>query len=127
MEDDPKEAPPYVKLVSAEGAEVFLARRIALQVETLRAMLEGNFKESEEGVVRFPDMSAAALEKVARYLHYKDRYSNSKARIPEFPIEPEEVRRRRLCWGWAWGVVRDARGCCFLVRRVLIILSSISR
>ena len=90
MEDDNEES-PYIKLISAENSEVFLSRRIALQVETMRAMLEGNFRESEEGVIRFPDISASALEKVVRYLHYKDRYSDSKARIPEFAIEPEEV------------------------------------
>ena len=49
------------------------------------------FRESEEGVIRFPDISASALEKVVRYLHYKDRHANSTTRIPEFPIEPEEV------------------------------------
>jgi hypothetical protein len=92
MEDD-KDESPYIKLVSAEGFEIFLSRRIALQVETLRVMLEGNFRESEEGVIRFPDMSARALEKVVKYLYYKDRYSNSSSRIPEFVIDPEEVRQ----------------------------------
>ena len=91
MEDDPKEESPYIKLISAEQSEIFLSRRIALQVETLRVMLEGNFRESEEGVIRFPDISTSALEKVVQYLHYKDRYSNSSMRIPEFPIKPEEV------------------------------------
>ena len=89
MEDDNDQT--YVKLVSAEGTEIFIEKRIALQVDTMRAMLEGNFRESEEGVIRFPDISASALEKVVRYLHYKDRHANSTTRIPEFPIEPEEV------------------------------------
>ncbi len=91
MEDD-KDESPYIKLISAEGNEIFLSRRIASQVETLRVMLEGNFRESEEGVIRFPDISASALEKVVKYLHYRDRYSNSSSRIPEFVIDPEEVR-----------------------------------
>ena len=93
MMADDKDESPYIKLVSAEGCDIFLSRRIALQVETLRVMLEGNFRESEEGVIRFPDISASALEKVVKYLHYKDRYSNSSSRIPEFVIDPEEVRR----------------------------------
>ena len=93
MEDDNESESSYIKLISAEGSEIFLARRVALQVETLRAMLEGGFRESEEGVIRFPDMSGSALEKVVKYLYYKDRYANSSARIPEFAIEPEEV-----CW-----------------------------
>ena len=91
MEDDPKEESLYIKLISAEQSEIFLSRRIALQVETLRVMIQGNFRESEEGVIRFPDISTSALEKVVQYLHYKDRYSNSSMRIPEFPIKPEEV------------------------------------
>ena len=84
---------PYIKLISAENSEIYLLRRIALQVETLRVMLEGRFRESEEGIIRFPDISTSALEKVVQYLHYKDRYSNSSSRIPEFVIDPEEVRR----------------------------------
>mmetsp|Transcript_15247 Transcript_15247/g.23654 ORF Transcript_15247/g.23654 Transcript_15247/m.23654 type:complete len:102 (+) Transcript_15247:137-442(+) len=89
MEDENEQT--YVKLVSAEGTEIFLEKRIALQVDTMRAMLEGNFRESEESVIRFPDISDSALEKVVRYLHYKDRHANSTVRIPEFPIEPEEA------------------------------------
>ncbi|KAL7534314.1 hypothetical protein ACHAXR_005786 [Thalassiosira sp. AJA248-18] len=109
MEDD-KEESPYIKLISAENCEIFLERRVALQVEMLRAMLEGNFRESEEGVIRFPDMSASALEKVVKYLHYKDRYSNTATRIPEFAIEPEEVRifNRRDQMVYAWGVAGSA-------------------
>ena len=47
MEDDNDKT--YVKLVSADGPEFFIERRIALQVDTMKAMLEGNFRESEEG------------------------------------------------------------------------------
>jgi transcription elongation factor B subunit 1 len=88
---------PYIKLISAENSEIYLLRRIALQVETLRVMLEGSFRESEEGIIRFPDISTSALEKVVQYLHYKDRYSNSASRIPEFVIDPEEVCTTILC------------------------------
>ncbi len=94
----------YVKLISAENSEIYLLRRIALQVETLRVMLEGSFRESEEGIIRFPDISTSALEKVVQYLHYKDRYSNSASRIPEFVIDPEEVRRTFV-------------SCCFIFFR----------
>ena len=82
----------YVKLISAEGSEIYLEKRIALQVDTMKRMLEGNFRESEESVIRFPDISGAALENVVKYLHYKDRHASSTSRIPEFPIHPEEVR-----------------------------------
>ena len=98
MDDDNEQT--YVKLVSAEGTEIFLEKRIALQVDTMRAMLEGNFRESEESVIRFPDISESALEKVVRYLHYKDRHASSTARIPEFPIEPEEVSLIKYLLYW---------------------------
>ena len=48
-------------------------------------------QESETGVIRFPDISTSALEKVVKYLHYKDRYSDSSLRIPEFTIDPESA------------------------------------
>lgn len=44
-DDDQK----YIKLIAADGTEIFLERRIALQVETIKVMIEGNFRESEEG------------------------------------------------------------------------------
>ena len=95
-DDNLDSSSPYIKLISAENSEIYLLRRIALQVETLRVMLEGSFRESEEGIIRFPDISTSALEKVVQYLHYKDRYSNSASRIPEFVIDPEEVNTRPL-------------------------------
>ena len=52
-------------------------------------MLEGRFRESEQNVINFPDISALILEKVVQYLHYKIQNSNSASRIPEFHIEPE--------------------------------------
>ncbi|OQS06752.1 transcription elongation factor B polypeptide 1 [Thraustotheca clavata] len=78
----------YVKLVSAEGHEFYVARKCALVSGTIKAMLLGQFSESK-GEIRFPDISAPILEKVIQYLYYKKRYSNSNARIPEFNIEPE--------------------------------------
>lgn len=113
MEDDSAES-PYVKLVSAEKSEIYLLRRVALQVETLRVMLEGNFRESEESKIEFPDISASALEKVVKYLYYKDRYSNSNARIPEFPIDPEEVGFRRSSYNFL--LHRDAPRTLQIVR-----------
>mmetsp|Transcript_36554 Transcript_36554/g.53439 ORF Transcript_36554/g.53439 Transcript_36554/m.53439 type:complete len:111 (-) Transcript_36554:581-913(-) len=82
----------YVKLISAEGDEFYLQRQIAVSgSETMRAMLEGagRFRESEESVVRFPDITSHILEKVVQYLQYKVMHSNSNSRIPEFVIEPE--------------------------------------
>mmetsp|Transcript_58504 Transcript_58504/g.164005 ORF Transcript_58504/g.164005 Transcript_58504/m.164005 type:complete len:104 (+) Transcript_58504:90-401(+) len=80
----------YVKLVSAEGHEFFLDRTIAMASSTtIRTMLEGRFREAQDNIISFPDISGYILERVVRYLHYKAQYSNSTARIPDFMIEPE--------------------------------------
>ena len=80
---------PYVKLVSAEGHEIYLLRSICFMSVTMKAMLEGPFAESQESKISFPDISTLILEKVVQYLHYKARYQNSTQRIPDFVIEPE--------------------------------------
>jgi hypothetical protein len=80
----------YVKLVSAEGHEFFLDREIAMaSSSTIRTMLEGQFREAQDNIIRFPDIAGYILERVVRYLHYKAQYSDSSARIPDFMIEPE--------------------------------------
>lgn len=52
-------------------------------------MLDGGFREAEEGVIRLPDISSSVLEKLIKYLHYKFENSKSIGPIPEFEIEPE--------------------------------------
>jgi len=80
----------YVKLISADDQEFFLDREIACASSTtIRSMLEGQFKEAQDGIIRFSNISGYVLERVVRYLLYKAQYSNSIARIPDFTIEPE--------------------------------------
>ena len=80
----------YVKLLSAEGLEFYLERKIAMAGSgTIRTMLEGQFRESNENLIRFPDISGDILERVVRYIYYKAQHSQSTTRIPEFVIEPE--------------------------------------
>ena len=80
----------FVKLISADGHEFFVERRIAITgSKTMKTMLESEFREADEGVIRFPDISTHILEKVLQYMHYKSRYGASNTRIPEFQIEPE--------------------------------------
>jgi len=50
---------------------------------------KGNFRESENNEIRFPDIDGAILEKVIQYFHYKKENATSKGQIPEFQIEPE--------------------------------------
>lgn len=52
-------------------------------------MLEGEFREARDNVIQFPAIDGYILERVVRYLHYKAQHTNSSARIPDFPIEPE--------------------------------------
>jgi transcription elongation factor B subunit 1 len=88
MEEEEEEE-QFVKLISAEGHQFIVARKIALISNTMCAMLEGQFREADQGIINFPDISGHVLEKVIQYLHYKVRYSESTAKIPEFKIEPE--------------------------------------
>ena len=37
----------------------------------------GSFTENEQGVVTFPEISAAVLERVCQYFYYKLRYQNT--------------------------------------------------
>ncbi|EGZ13233.1 hypothetical protein PHYSODRAFT_511266 [Phytophthora sojae] len=78
-----------VKLISAEGHEIYISRKCAMVSGTIRAMLSaGQFTESK-GEITFPDISAPILEKVSQYMYYKTQYSDSTSRLPEFNIEPE--------------------------------------
>ncbi len=80
----------YVKLISADYQEFFLDREIACASSTIiRTMVEGQFREARDRIIRFPNISGYILERVVRYLLYKAQYSNSIARIPDFVIEPE--------------------------------------
>ena len=64
---------------------------------TMRTMLEGTFREAQENIIRFPEISSLILEKVVRYLYYKAKYSHAAARIPEFLIEPEIALELLIC------------------------------
>lgn len=99
MEDENQS--PMVKLISAEGHEFYVDRKVAMVSGTIRAMfsgtawlefvgeyITGQFAESS-GEVRFPEIPSLILEKVIKYLYYKVRYTNSTQRVPNFEIEPE--------------------------------------
>ncbi|CAB9500684.1 Elongin-C [Seminavis robusta] len=80
----------FVKLVSAEGSEFYIDRNVAVSAsKTLRTMLEGQFREAKDNVIRLPEISNYILERILQYLYYQTKYSNSTGRVPEFPIEPE--------------------------------------
>jgi len=51
----------------------------------------GSFAESKEGSATFPEISTEVLEKIIQYFHYKQRWTNSREPVPEFPVNPEEA------------------------------------
>ena len=73
---------------SAEDQVFYVERQIAMVSGTIKAMLMGQFAESK-GEIRFPEITSQILEKVIQYFHFKNKYMNSTAKIPEFKIEPE--------------------------------------
>ena len=48
--------------------------------------LKGQFRESEDNVIRFLDISGIVLEKLVQYFHYKVEHSKSSGRLHEFSI-----------------------------------------
>ena len=62
----------FVKLVSAEGNEYYIDRSVAIAAsKTMRTMLEGNFREAQDNVINFPEISSYILERVLQYLYYQ--------------------------------------------------------
>ena len=55
----------------------------------LRPALAGNFVESQNNEVKFPEINAKILEKTVQYFYYKQRHTNHAGPLPEFKIEPE--------------------------------------
>mmetsp|Transcript_23493 Transcript_23493/g.58814 ORF Transcript_23493/g.58814 Transcript_23493/m.58814 type:complete len:104 (-) Transcript_23493:9-320(-) len=80
-----------VRLVSSDGHEFVVEKKIAMVSGTIKSMLSGpgHFTETQLGVINFKEISTPILEKVIQYFHYKMKHSNSTQEIPDFPIEPE--------------------------------------
>lgn len=78
-----------VKLISAEGFEFVIDKNAAMVSQTIRNMLTspGSFSEKEHGVVRFPEISTAILEKICQYFYWNLQFASGKE--TEFQIEPE--------------------------------------
>jgi elongin-C len=75
-QDDSSNELQFVKLVSAEGSEFYIDRRVAMSAsKTIRTMLEGQFREAQDNVIKFPEISNYILERVLQYLYYQSRVS----------------------------------------------------
>lgn len=81
-----------VKLISSEGFEFVVDHDAACVSNTIKNMLssQGTFIETEQGEIRFPEISTPVLEVVCKYFYYKLRYANTASKnIPEFKVAPE--------------------------------------
>lgn len=80
----------HVTLVSSDGFEFVLSRKCAMEAGTIKSMLSGpgQFLENEKNEIILREIPARILERICAYIHYKNRYTNAAAEIPEFPIDP---------------------------------------
>ncbi|CEL99189.1 unnamed protein product [Vitrella brassicaformis CCMP3155] len=91
----PEEEFDYLKLISAEGHEFFLDKKIAFGCEMIRTMFDGekshSFTEGQTGAINFQTINSRLLEKVIQYLYYKHKHTDSREAIPDFEIDDEIV------------------------------------
>mmetsp|Transcript_112155 Transcript_112155/g.281074 ORF Transcript_112155/g.281074 Transcript_112155/m.281074 type:complete len:116 (+) Transcript_112155:67-414(+) len=89
---DPAESFSYLRLVSADGHQFYLDRRIAYECDTFRKMVEQEgFKEGQLNEIKLPTITGKLLQKVIEYLYYKYKYTDAKTTIPDFPIDDDVV------------------------------------
>ncbi|AQZ10714.1 ELC1 (YPL046C) [Zygosaccharomyces parabailii] len=81
---------PEVTLISSDKREFSISREAAMVSPTLKAMLEGPFKE-KNGRVELPGIEGNVLAKTVEYLQYNLRYraQPNQEDIPEFEIPTE--------------------------------------
>ncbi|AQZ14983.1 ELC1 (YPL046C) [Zygosaccharomyces parabailii] len=81
---------PEVTLISSDNCEFSISREAAMVSPTLKAMLEGPFKE-KNGRIELPGIEGNVLAKTVEYLQYNLRYraQSNQEDIPEFEIPTE--------------------------------------
>ena len=80
-----------VQIVSCDGHEFFLDRKIAFECEVLKKMYDSSLQEGQEGKITMQNVTGRILEKVLEYLYYKFKYTDCQGPIPEFQIDDEVV------------------------------------
>jgi len=84
-----------VKLVSNDGFEFIVPRKIAMISGTLRALLNsrGQWLENAGAMptIELEPLNAPVLEKVIQYLFYKEQYENAVPPIPPFKLETDSI------------------------------------
>lgn len=66
----------YVTLVSSDGFEFVVLREAAVHSAAIRKMLDGNFREAQDGRCFFEEINGIVLEKVAEYFYYNYKNKN---------------------------------------------------
>ena len=83
----------FVTLVSSDGHEFIVSRKVALTSGTIKSMLnsgEDLFEENKNNEVVFREISSHILERVCIYFYYNQRFANFTGKeIPEFNIPIE--------------------------------------
>ncbi|CEQ40923.1 SPOSA6832_02598, partial [Sporobolomyces salmonicolor] len=93
VSDDARALRPYVRLshIASPGHRFILPRSAALGSEFIANALSGDFSEAFSNSITLSEQRAEIVEKIAEYLLYKERYTNSKEQIPDFKdrVKPE--------------------------------------
>lgn len=81
-----------VTLVSAEGVEFELDRKVAMQSKAIAIFLDPTlgFRESQTNRIVCHDIPARLLQRVIDYLKYRQEYEHND-NYPEFHISNEEA------------------------------------
>lgn len=81
----------YIIIVSNDGDEFYLERRIAFVSEILEGMIRRAPYDKGYRKIYLENIKGSVLEIVIQYLHYKSRYQLTdfeRVKPPKFPIEP---------------------------------------
>ncbi|KAL1886020.1 elongin C [Ceratocystis pirilliformis] len=80
----------YVTLVSGDGYEFVVARKLARLSPVINGMLEcSNFQEGITGVCEFPEISGIILDLIVDYFHYWFRWKDYDGDVPNMDIPVE--------------------------------------
>ncbi|CCU77385.1 transcriptional elongation regulator [Blumeria hordei DH14] len=78
----------YVTLVSSDGFEIVILREAACISGMIKAMLAGDYRETQQGRCVFNEINGIILEKVAEYFYYNYKNRNQ-ANVPDMVIPLE--------------------------------------
>lgn len=78
----------HVTLVSSDNFKFTVSKEAAEVSITLKNILNSNFKESNEKIIKLGEINGNLLNKIVEYLYYNLKYKDS-VDVPEFDIPTE--------------------------------------